>query len=124
MQRPLTRTRMAGAIAALAVASVLGSSLVAYADSLQDRIEGSATSVVLEAGSGIAKSVGIRLVANAAGGGDADPGCNIDLGDSPLVLDIVTPAGITATPDPLSLTSCGDFSSVSFSASSTATSGV
>lgn len=121
MQRPLTRTRMAGAIAALTVASVLGSSLMAYADNIIDSIATNTPNLVLEAGSQTAATAGIRLVGNS---GDGDSGCNIDDGEQPLVLDIITPAGITATPDPLAISSCSNtFTPVSFTASGTAVSG-
>jgi hypothetical protein len=95
---------------------------VAVADTLQDTIADTGTGVTLVAGSSTSGSAGIRLIANSAAG-DPDPGCNIDAGDNPLKLDIVTPTGVTATPDPLSITSCGTDFSVSFTASSTAQSG-
>jgi hypothetical protein len=101
MERPLTRTGMAGAIAALAVASVLGGSLVAYADNLQDTIADTADSALsLVAGSGVGKTAGIRVIGNNAQQ-DPDDGCNIDSGESPLVLDVLTPPGVTANPDPV-----------------------
>ncbi|GGI44964.1 hypothetical protein SAMN04489721_2655 [Agromyces flavus] len=123
MQRTLTRTGMAGAFAALTVASVLGASLVAYADNIQGTITDSVSgALVLEAGTGKAGAGGIRVIGT---GGDGDPMCNIDSGDPPLVLDIVTPQGITASPDPLTLTECDNtFTPVYFTASSTAVSGV
>lgn len=124
MQRPLTRTRMAGAVAALAVASVLGGSLVAYADTLEDTIVGPNAALEMVRGTSETKSAGIQVVGNNAGGfEDPDPGCNIDRGEAPLVLDIVTPKGITANPDPLTLSSCGVFGTVTFSAAADAVSG-
>lgn len=123
MQRPLTRTRMAGAIAALTVASVLGSSLIAYADNLQDTIADTAESALaLVAGSGVGKTAGIRVVGNNAQQ-DPDDGCNIDTGESPLVLDVLTPPGVTANPDPVSLLTCGTEYTVTFTAGANAQSG-
>jgi hypothetical protein len=95
---------------------------VAHADNIQDTIDDTGTGVTLVAGSDVSGSAAIRVIGNNSAG-DADPGCNIDPGESPLVLDIVTPAGVTANPDPLSITSCGDNFSVSFTASSSAVSG-
>jgi hypothetical protein len=95
---------------------------VAHADTLQDTIADTGTGVTLVAGSEASGSAAIRVIGNNAAG-DPDPGCNIDAGESPLVLDIVTPAGVTANPDPLSITSCGPDFAVSFTASSSAKSG-
>jgi hypothetical protein len=123
MERPLTRTGMAGAIAALAVASVLGGSLVAYADNLQDTIADTADSALsLVAGSGVGKTAGIRVIGNNAQQ-DPDDGCNIDSGESPLVLDVLTPPGVTANPDPVSLLTCGTDYTVTFTAGANAQSG-
>jgi hypothetical protein len=95
---------------------------VALADTLQDTISDTVTGISLEAGSSTSGTAGIRVVGNSAMG-DPDAGCNIDAGENPLKLDIVTPPGVTATPDPLSITSCGTDFSVSFTASSIAQSG-
>src|SRR5690348_3433951 len=110
------------AVAAAATAMTLAFSGVALADTIQDTIADTGTGVTLVAGSGVSGSGAIRLVGNNAAG-DPDPGCNIDAGENPLKLDIVTPAGITANPDPLSITDCGIDFRVSFTASSTAQSG-
>ncbi|MFE5670083.1 PxKF domain-containing protein [Agromyces sp. NPDC056523] len=122
MQRTLTRTGMVGAFAALTVASVLGTSLVANADNIQDSIETTTQALVLAAGSGVSKTAQIKLVGNNSMQ-DPDDGCNIDSGEAPLVLDVITPSGITANPDPLSITSCGTDFAVSFTALSTAVGG-
>jgi hypothetical protein len=113
--------KLTAALAAvpLTVAAGVG---VAHADNIQDSIVDSGTGVVLVAGSSTPGTATIRLVGNNAQG-DPDAGCNIDAGEAPLVLDIVTPAGVTANPDPLSITGCNTDFTVSFTASSTAQSG-
>ena len=123
MERMLKRAGMAASVALLTAAGVLGSALVAQADNLQDTIaDTAAAALVLEAGSQATASAGIRVVGNNAQG-DPDDGCNIDPGDSPLVLDVIAPTGITATPDPLSITACGTNFSVVFRAGTNAVSG-
>ncbi len=109
------------AAAAVGVTVLLGAS-PAWADTLQDTIDDNGAGVTLVAGSTTTGSASIRVVGNNASG-DPDPGCNIDDNEASLVLDIVTPAGVTANPDPLSITSCGTEFSVAFSASSSAVSG-
>jgi hypothetical protein len=108
--------------AALTASGMLALGGIAHADTLQDTIADTGTGVTLVAGSGVSGSAAIRLIGNNAAG-DPDPGCNIDTGESPLKLDIVTPAGVTANPDPLSITSCGTDFPVTFTASSGAVSG-
>jgi hypothetical protein len=123
MERMLKRAGMTASVALLTVAGVLGGSLVAYADNLQDTIEDAVTSaLVLEAGSSTTRSAGIRVVGNNAQQ-DPDDGCNIDPGESPLKLDLITPTGITATPDPLLITECGTNFTVVFTAGTDAVSG-
>ncbi|MFC9918625.1 PxKF domain-containing protein [Agromyces binzhouensis] len=119
---------MTTAGALLTIAAVFGSSLVAHADTIADSIEATDAPLTLVAGSSATQSAQIRLIGNSAGGGggmggDPDSGCNIDSGDAPLKLDIVTPAGITANPDPLEITDCGVDFTVTFSAASNAVSG-
>jgi hypothetical protein len=87
--------------AALTTAAVLALGGVAHADNIQDSIEGSGT-VTLVAGSGISGSAAIRLVGN---NNDSLAGCNVDAGD-PLLLDIVTPGGVTADPSRMEITNC------------------
>jgi hypothetical protein len=101
---------------------VVGFAGAAMADTLQDTISDTTGPITLVAGSGASASGAIRLIANSAAG-DPDPGCNIDPGDNALKLDVVTPSGITANPDPLSITSCGTDFSVAFTASAAAVSG-
>ncbi|MET4639507.1 hypothetical protein ABIE24_002752 [Mycetocola sp. 2940] len=122
MNRIRMRTGMATTVTALTATMILAMSSVAHADTLQDTIADTGAGVTLTAGSATTGSASIRVVGNNAAG-DPDPGCNIDVGESPLVLDIRVPAGITANPDPLTITSCGDNFSVTFSASSAAVSG-
>jgi hypothetical protein len=95
---------------------------IAHADTLQDTIADTGTGVTLVAGSGTSGSAAIRLIGNNAAG-DPDQGCNIDPGENPLKLDIVAPAGVTANPDPMSITSCGTEFPITFTASSSAQSG-
>ncbi|WP_353813716.1 PxKF domain-containing protein [Agromyces sp. SYSU T00266] len=128
MKRRIRRAGVASATALLTAAAVFGSALVAHADTIADSIQASDAPLTLVAGSATTQGAGIRLIANSAGGGggmggDPDDGCNIDAGDAPLVLDIVTPAGVNANPDPLEITSCGVFFTVTFSAESGAESG-
>lgn len=114
---------MAGAIAGLTLASVLGTSLVAYADNIQDDIvDNVASALQLVAGSTTGATAQIRVIGNMSGS-DTDPGCNIDAGEPPLVLDLITPTGITANPDPLSITACGTDFPVTFTAAADAVSG-
>lgn len=117
-----TWTARAGSVTALGAAALLGFAGVAHADFIQDNITDDNKSVVLEAGSGKSGTAGIKLVGNNAQQ-DPDPGCNIDPGEAPLVLDIHTPVGVTANPDPLSIPKCDTFFYVSFTADSTAVSG-
>lgn len=107
-------------ILALTTASVLAAGSVAYADNIQDSIEDNQAPVTLVAGSSTTGSAAIRLNQN---GGDGDTGCNIDPGEDPLKLTVVTPSGVTANPNPLSITSCNTDFTVQFTASSTAVSG-
>jgi hypothetical protein len=108
------------AITALAAAAVLSVGGLAYADNIHDTIADTGTGVTLVAGSGISGSAAIRVIGT---GGDGDPLCNIDAGEDPLKLDIITPAGVTANPDPLDITSCLTDFPVKFTASSAAVSG-
>jgi hypothetical protein len=108
--------------AALTAAGMLVLGGVAHADTLQDSIADDGSSVTLVAGSAVGASATIRVIGNNAAG-DPDPGCNIDAGEAPLKLDIVTPTGVTANPDPLFITTCGTDFAVSFTASSSAVSG-
>lgn len=117
-----TWTARAASVTTLSAAAVLGFAGLAHADNIQDTIADNGTGVALVAGSSTAGTAAISLIGNNSGQ-DPDPGCNIDPGESPLKLDIITPAGVTANPDPLSITSCGTDFEVSFTASSTAVSG-
>ncbi|GAA2043061.1 hypothetical protein GCM10009819_32040 [Agromyces tropicus] len=120
MKRSLTRAGTTAAAAILTAAAVFGSALVAHADNIQDTISTTAAAPLeLQAGSSTSKSAGIFVVHT---GGDGDDGCNIDANET-LWLDVITPAGITASPNPLKITSCGTAFPVAFTASSTAVSG-
>ena len=122
MTRFWKRTGTVTAITLLTTLAVVATGGIAHADNIQDTIADSGTGITLVAGAATGASAGIRLIGNNSGG-DTDPGCNIDQGEAPLVLDIVTPAGITANPDPLSITACGTEFPVTFTASSSAVSG-
>jgi hypothetical protein len=91
----------------------------AAADNIQDSIQ-SDGSVTVVAGSTVPGKATIRVVHT---GGDNDAGCNMDPGESPLILDILTPVGVTAAPDPLSIPNCGADYEVSFTAGEDAVSG-
>ncbi|MFC5730798.1 MULTISPECIES: PxKF domain-containing protein [Nocardioides] len=116
------RTLRITAIAAGVSVALAGGMGIAHADNIQDTIADVGAGVTLVAGSPTAGNAAIRLIGNSSGG-DVDPNCNIDPGEAPLRLDIVTPAGVTANPDPLEITGCGTEFPVSFTASSTAESG-
>jgi hypothetical protein len=115
-------TGRASVLTALTAVGALSFSGIAFADNIQDTIADTGTGVTLVAGSATSGSGAIKLIGNSSVS-DPDPGCNIDAGENPLKLDIVTPAGVTANPDPLSITSCGTDFTVSFTASSSAVSG-
>lgn len=78
---------------------------LAHADVVGDTINDLGVGIVMEAGSSTWKAAGLRLVATSMGT-DNDAGCNIDPGEDPLVLDIVTPPGVTADLDPFVFTGC------------------
>jgi hypothetical protein len=118
-----TRAGRACALAGMAMVATLASSGIAYADNIQDNIVDTGDGVTLEAGSDTGGTATVRVVGNNADGTTTDTGCNWDTGESPLVLDMVTPSGVTATPDPLSITACGVDHTVTFKASASAVSG-
>jgi hypothetical protein len=111
----------AAAVAALATGAALAVSGSATADNINQQIADNGTSLTLVAGSPVSATASIKLVATAQG--DPDTGCNIDSAEAPLVLDVVTPAGITANPDPVTITECGTFYDVTFTAAANAVSG-
>jgi hypothetical protein len=115
--------RRATTVTAAAVSALLISAGVASADNIVDDIVGGG-SVSLTAGSPASGTASIWVV-GPGGAGDGDVGCNWDTGESPLVLTVVTPSGVTASPSSLSFTECDQTHSqtVSFTASSTAVSG-
>jgi hypothetical protein len=128
MGRSRTSARKGFAVATVAAAISIASTGVAYADNIQDNIVDTGTGVSLVAGSSTGGTATIRVVGNGNDSGDndlgvKDDGCNWDTGESSLVLDIVTPAGVTADPDPLSITECGVDHTVTFRAGASAVSG-
>ena len=118
--RTLTRSK---AVTALTVGLIAAGGGIAYADNIQDDIVDSGAGVTLIAGSSTAGTANIKVVGNNSDGAVTDPGCNWDTGENPLVLDVVTPSGITATPDPLSITACGVDVPITLRASASAVSG-
>lgn len=122
MTRLIGRKGAAIPIAVLTAIAVFGVGGVAFADTLQDTIADNGAGVSLVAGSATTGSAAIRVVANSASG-DPDSNCNVDPGDLPLRLTIITPVGVTASPNPLSLPTCGDDYTVTFAAASNAVSG-
>jgi hypothetical protein len=97
---------------------------IALADNIQDSIESATVGLTLVAGSDAGGTASIRVVGNNADGTATDPGCNWDTGESALKLDVITPVGVTASPDPLQITECGVFIPVTFKAGASAVSGV
>ncbi|CCG01894.1 PxKF domain-containing protein [Blastococcus saxobsidens] len=118
--RTLTRSK---AVAGLTAGLVVAGGGIAWADNIQDDIVNSSTGVTLVAGSATGGTANIKVIGNNSDGAVTDPGCNWDTGENPLVLDIVTPSGVTANPDPLSITGCGVDKTITFTASATAQSG-
>jgi hypothetical protein len=104
---------------ALAMAGLVTVPSLAFADTIVDSIEGSAT-VSLVGGSSTPGTATVRV---NGGGGDGDQQCNIDSGEAALVLDIITPRGVTASPAQLQVTQCQTDYSVSFTAAADAASG-
>lgn len=105
-----------------AVALTVGFAGVAHADNIQDSIQTKTTPVALVAGSAATGTASITVVGNSSDG-DTTKGCNFDSSSAHLTLDIVTPAGITASPNPLTITTCGDNYPVTFQAAAGAQSG-
>jgi hypothetical protein len=108
-------------VTALSACAVFASSGVAVADNIQDSINASGQ-VTLVAGSSTGGTATVTVVGNNSDH-DPDDGCNWDLGETPLVLDVVTPPGVMASPDPLSITTCGTDHTVTFTASASAVGG-
>jgi hypothetical protein len=113
-------------VAAVTAAITLMFGGVASADNIQDTITDTGTGVTLVAGSDTAGTAAIRVIGNNADGTTGptpDPGCNWDTGEDPLVLKVITPEGVTALPDPVSIKACGVDVSLTFKASASAVSG-
>ena len=102
--------RRAGTLlpAALAFMLVLGS--VAFADNVQNNVTVGGNDTFTLGGS---TNISYRIQANS---GDGQAGCNASDG-SPAVVTINTPAGVTASPNPLSFSACGSFLPTTFTAS-------
>jgi VCBS repeat-containing protein len=119
--RPSLRAALVGTLAT----ATLGLTPSAFADIIQDDVvEADSQVITLVPGSAAGVTAHIRVVGNNADGPTTDPGCNWDAGEAPLVLDIVTPAGVTASPAQVSLTSCGGVGEpVTFTAAAGASAG-
>lgn len=105
-----------------AVALTVGFAGVAHADNIQDSIQTNTTSVTLVAGSGLTGTASIRVVGNSSDK-DPDPNCNFDSSSERLTLNVVTPPGVTADPNPLTITDCGTDYPVTFQAAAGAQGG-
>jgi hypothetical protein len=116
-------TRRAMALVSVAGVATVALSGIAYADNIQDDIVDTGAGVLLVAGSPGTATANLKVVGNSSDGATTDPGCNWDTGEQPLVLDVVTPAGVTASPDPVSITACGADVPVTFTAGAAAVSG-
>jgi hypothetical protein len=114
--------RRASTVVVTGLALLLGASGLAHADNIQDTIADTGAGLTLEAGSPDGQVAQVKVIGNSSAGDD-DPGCNIDANEAPLVLDIVTPAGVTASPDPLAITACGTDFPVTFTAGPSAVGG-
>ncbi len=102
--RPSLRAAVAGALAT----TTLGLAPQAFADNIQDDVlEADNQAITLVPGSATGVSANIRVIGNNADGTTTDPGCNWDSGEAPLVLNVLTPPGITASPAQISITTCG-----------------
>src|SRR5215218_9673681 len=117
-----SRARKSLSVLIGAVAATAALVAVAYADTIQDSID-STGSVALIAGDATSSGTAtVRVIANSAAG-DPDPGCNFDSATEKLTIAIDTPSGVTATPSSVTFTTCGTNTPITFTASSTATSG-
>jgi hypothetical protein len=76
----------------------------------------------LVAGSPTSGTANIKVVGNNSQQ-DPDAGCNFDTATDVLTLDVITPTGVTANPDPLIINSCGTDYPVTFTAAANAESG-
>lgn len=107
---------LATGIAATAALVITG---IAHADNINDAIADDSSGLTLVAGD--ASSVGQTTVKIVAAGNDGEPGCNIGSGES-LTINLVTPAGVTASPASLTFNGCVTLP-VSFTAAAGAVSG-
>src|SRR4051812_6256547 len=123
MQLSSSYKRRALALTSMTAVATLALSGIAYADNIQANIVGTGAGISLVAGSADTATASIRVVGNGNDGPTTDPGCNWDAGEQPLVLDVVTPVGVVANPDPVSITTCGVDVPVTFTAGTAAVSG-
>ncbi|MFC0628965.1 PxKF domain-containing protein [Kribbella deserti] len=108
----------AGAAAVLTTVALLAAG-IARADVINASIDSSDTPIILTAGDPASTgSATVKVVENK---NDGDNGCNID-DDEKLTIELVTPAGVVATPATLTFTSCQTLP-VSFAAQANAVSG-
>ena len=118
-QARYARRAAVGTAIAAATAFTLGG--IAHADNIVDTIVDSGSVALVAGDAASAGSAQIKVV--GSNGNDGDDGCNIDPGEQ-LVLNLVTPTGVTASPATLTFTVCDVFQSVSFSAAANAVDGL
>jgi hypothetical protein len=119
----LRRTGMTAAAVGLCSTAALVLGSVAYADIIQDTIDDNSGGLSLVAGSSTGKTADIFVNTGVTSGADQVDGCNVS-STSPLVLDLVTPTGVTAEPNPLTITQCNPTHyQVTFTAAANAVSG-
>jgi hypothetical protein len=102
------------AVAALAFGGI------AYADNINDSIDATESVSLVVGASTASAPVKIKVV-GPAGSNDGDTDCNIDGGEH-LVLTLVTPTGVTASPATLTFTACNT-QTVTFTAAANAVGG-
>ncbi|TDO63962.1 thrombospondin type 3 repeat-containing protein [Kribbella sp. VKM Ac-2571] len=114
--RIVRRAALGTALAAAAALTIGG---IAYADNINDTIEGLGAVTLVAGDSTSTGSAQVKVVPN---NGDSDSGCNIDTNEH-FVITFVTPAGVTASPASMSFSECNVFQTVSFSAAAGAVDG-
>lgn len=112
-----------GTLAAATSLALVGSGL-AFADTINDSINGNQSVLVVPSGGTATATTGSASIDINAQGGDGDSGCNIDSGEK-LTLTLTAPAGVTVSPSVLEFRACGNAGaqSVSITAAAGATEG-
>ncbi len=102
--------RRLGIVLPVALAFSVFVSGIALADNVQNNVTVGGNDTFVAGGS---TSISYRIVATS---GDGQTGCNASDG-SPAVVTINTPAGVTASPNPLTFNACSTFQPTTFSSS-------